>query len=166
MERKNRNTTAVFSPLTKKKQRKTTRRGAMTSSIQMFSKTFPNVFQNFQLKLSQLSCDSVRARGYVCSSRRVSAQRDGALGHAPGWLERLFWQHKPCQNTTKTLVQKMQCFKGKLPLSSNVMEPKFHVDIWEESVDARSQMSSPLWQAFGFIPSTLGNHFSASDQNA
>lgn len=165
MERKNRNTTAVFSPLTKKKQRKTTRRGAMTSSIQMFSKTFPNVFQNFQLKLSQLSCDSVRARGYVCRSRRVSAQRDGAPGHAPGWSERPFRQF-PCQNTTKTLVQKMQCFKGKLPLSSNVMEPDCHVDIWEESVDACSHMSSPLWQAFGFIPSTLGNHFSASDQNA
>lgn len=114
MERKNRNTTAVFSPLTKKKQRKTTRRGAMTSSIQMFSKTFPNVFQNFQLKLSQLSCDSVRARGYVCSSRHVSAQRDGVPGHAPGWLEMPFWQ-LAFQNTTKTPVQKMQRFRGKLP---------------------------------------------------
>lgn len=63
---------------------KTTRRRAMTSLIQMFSKTVPNVFQSFQLKLSQLGCDFTKASGYGCNpchylsaaSRHVAARTE------------------------------------------------------------------------------------------
>lgn len=76
-----------FLSLTKKKQGKTTKHGATTSSIQMFSKTFPNVFQNFQLKLFTAKLQHHQSPGQHLQLRMyfsIVLQRFGAT-HGDGW---------------------------------------------------------------------------------
>lgn len=76
-----------FLSLTKKKQGKTTKHGATTSSIQMFSKTFPNVFQNFQSKLFTAKLQHHQSPGQHLQLRMyfsIVLQRFGAT-HWDGW---------------------------------------------------------------------------------
>lgn len=161
MERKNRNPIAVPSLEDKAKE---------NNQTQSYDILDPNVFQNISKCFPKLPAEAFTARLRLHQSLRHWVRHHDALQRVPRrWLVMTFpmiylpkHTQDPCAENIALQRKTASGFStGHLPTwRSSTSTWTFRK---RESMNACGQMSSPSQQAFEFIPSTLGNHSSASN---